>query len=159
MSDKATPTLKEATLDLSSQIAKAMEIDSKTGQATLDNKVFIANLPEGVTTDTVKAYSEYTNSFVAAAVDAYGRKATEILTKQKTVDRANFTANLIGRDSLTLDYKRQRVSVNPQDRENPIVSHGHIDVNLNWAAGNSKTGEIGRARQLIKSLASDAFAA
>ena len=159
MSDKATPVLKEKTLELSNQIAKAMSIDTKTGVATIDNKVFVANLPDNVPVEAVKSYNDYLNTFVAASVDAYGRKVTDVFTKHKSLERANFTADLIGRDKLVLDYKRQQVSANPQDRDNPIVTHGHFNVNLDIAAGNAKTGEIGRARQLIKSLAAESFAA
>ena len=161
MSEKTKETtevqLKPETLAISEQIQKIMALDA-TANGEMDASVFNANLPDGITVKQVEALFNYLPTYGAAQSHAYGLKAVPVMAANKDIQEATFVTKLPGRNNnISIDIRREKKSFNPQDRDNPIVAYGHMDYSLNLSAGNAKSGEIGRARRIVKELAQQSF--
>lgn len=103
---------------LADSIKTGCKIDGTSINETESHTAYNANLPEGVTTETVKTLSKYNANFVKAAHVAVGELSADILSKDKSVEK---TIAKIGYfapgDSLSFTTERSRVYPNPQAAE------------------------------------------
>lgn len=158
---KAEVTLKPETLEMSLQLQPMIKsaLDAKMN-GEIDSTVLDANLPAGITVKQAEEFLKFLPTYGAAVTHAYGTVVTPAFAADPELTSSILTAKLPGRNNkIGLNYRRSKESFNPQDRDNPIIAHGHIDFNLDISAGNAKSGEIGRARAMIKSFAATSFSA
>lgn len=129
--------INQSILSLSAQIAEAFKIDPATGNAEIVKKdIYVANLPEGQTEETVRALNNYNADFATAATHAVGNAAIDAYNANKDLQRVNATIPMVDKDALVLNSVRER-TINQGEGKDPIVSYGSVTPQFDiYATGN-----------------------
>lgn len=160
MTDKAQTSksaIKQEVLDLSKKIAEGITLDTKTGHAEAADGIYEANLPEGLTTETVKAVGDYNTTFVAAGTHAFGTLAVEAMKSTKSLNEATVQIKMHGKDTLGVSVQRSKEYNNALAKEGEpktVTKHGVITTTYDVVAGNNR-GQLKAARNEIAALASE----
>ncbi len=103
-------TIPAEVLTLSAAIADSLTLDKERGLLIEEKKgVYDQNLPEGITTETVKTLSEYDQLFVTAGRHAVGTAALEAFKAHKDLNELSCTLSYRGpKDSVVIDAARSR---------------------------------------------------
>lgn len=130
--------------------------DAKTGAAELDLTAFEATATDKVTVESVKNAFEHVNTYIGAALVSQAEKNVKVFEKNPELDKTTLSLKLPGRNNqVTVVTHRAKEMRNPQDAENPLVIPGFTEFDFKLSAGNAKSGEIGRARSVVKNLFAD----
>lgn len=122
------------------------------GTTEVQKDLYTANLPEGLTEETVKSVSKYNSTFVAAGAKAVGQLAVEAMAKHKAVDSVSASLSMTGRDHVDFTVHRQKEYPNPAGGDK-IVKKGVVDASLHVQGGVTKAGQLKIAREQIAELA------
>lgn len=100
---------------LADAIKSGLGVEGTVIKEKESHSAYNANLPDGITPDTIKAVSKYNGSFVKAAHVAIGETAAEIFKSDKSVDKVTASMGYFApSDSLNFTAERSRVYPNPQ---------------------------------------------
>ncbi|EKD89542.1 MAG: hypothetical protein ACD_33C00045G0009 [uncultured bacterium] len=98
---------------LSDAIKTNLKADGSSIKETETHSAYIANLPEGITKDTVEDISKYNSKFVTAAHIAVGELSSEIMKKDKSVETVEAEIGYFGKnDSLSITVNREKTYQN-----------------------------------------------
>lgn len=118
MSVRFTSEAVEKHRDLADSIKAGLTVEGTVIKEKESHSAYNANLPEGITPDTIKTVSKYNGSFVKAAHVAIGERAAEIFKDDKSVDKVTASMGYFApSDSLSFTAERSRVYPNPQAGE------------------------------------------
>jgi hypothetical protein len=150
---KDKPVSPEVTA-LAAKLRKNITIDPATGQATLTVEDYKANLPEGVTEDTVKAVDAYNGLYLHAAALAHGEESVPVLKKHKELEATHLTANLLGRNKIEIGFKRSTETSRPgaPADEPKTVNYGVVSAKFDFASSRPR-GEMARVKSHLADLA------
>lgn len=140
--------LSEEIKNLSALISKGIEIDRETGTAPENKDLFSANLPEGISIDTVKAINNYQRNFIVAGRHAVGMKAVEVLASNKKLEEVNVVIPLEGRDRVEYITKRSepyKYSITGEEG----VHYGNTSVKVSMRAC-SNNSQLKLAQQIVR---------
>jgi hypothetical protein len=149
--------IKETTTELAKSLKKGIEIDPKTGAATIAKDLYIKHLPDGLTEETYKQLSDYNTQFTAAATLAAGQSALDHGKKLKA-DKIEFSFPMVGKDSLDLVWHKRRETHNPQDPDQKIVKFGAIGTPSFSVHATKNSGQLGAVRTHLTEEAAKIFA-
>lgn len=154
--EKKLPIIKTDTQDFADKIAKEIKID-KAGTATITEGVYVANLPEGITEETITAVRSYDTNFAAASLLALGRNAAEAMKKNKELDTVALSIPATGKDSFELQYKRSK-------EKTVTAEDGSVSNETRYGAAQVRfdmygTGNRGQLKAVKENLAAEALAA
>ena len=150
MTDKKVE-LKPEVQEMSEKLRKAIKYD-KEGQGTVADGVYTEMLPEGLTEAQVRQVYDHNVNFVAALAHAAGTDSVDLMAKHKNIQETYVKVPMIGRDYAEAIVNRTRETVNPKERDQKIVKHGAVTMNIRQFAG-SNAGQLKTARQLVGELA------
>lgn len=151
MTEEAKKELKDEVKTLAAALTKGITVKAD-GTTDVQKDLYTANLPEGLTEDTVKAVSTYNSTFVAAGAKAVGTLAVEAMAKHKAVDSVSASLSMTGRDHVDYTVHRQKEYPNPAGGDK-IVKKGVVDASLHVQGGVTKAGQLKIAREQIAELA------
>lgn len=154
--DKATavtPTnIKEDVLALSAKIEAGIAVDKKTGAGIENGNLYNDNLPEGLTTDTVKQVHDYNTTFVAAGTLAFGNLAATAMKSNKSLEEANISIKMGVKDKLEINMLRSKEYTNPLvENSDPVTKYGVVKANYQIQAGANK-GQLKAVRNHLAEL-------
>ena len=147
-------------VSLAAKIKAGIAIEVKDGAAvsTIDEKLFLANIPETLTEDTVKAVKHYESTFYPAATLAFGEAAQEVLQKNKKVESAAGEFKLHGKDTWKVNYARSEVTTNPFNKEAaPVTKYGVVTAKLKTQDARPAIGQLNAVIEEIGASALAAF--
>lgn len=155
MSEEKKPAIATEVLDLSKKLITELKV--KDGVTEVADGLYVKTLPEGLDEKTVKAVSKHNSNFIAASAHAVGHLAIEAMSKDKKLDTVSAHIPTIGYDYVDLAVSRSKSYVNPQDKDNPIVKQGAIDVKYHVQGGVAKAGQLKHVRAALAEEASKAL--
>ena len=131
-----------------------ISFDESGNPELIDKEVFVNNLPEGITAQTVTELGEYTRNFIAGTTTALD-VAIPKFVENKQLDRVKLTVPMVGaHNSIDFTMQRERVSHNPANGEE-ITNYGHVTVAVN----QGHTGSVFKtAHHALRDLARAALA-
>ena len=131
-----------------------ISFDESGNPELIDKEVFVKNLPEGITAQTVADLGEYTRNFIAGTTTALD-VAIPKFVENKKLDRMKLTVPMVGaHNSIDFTMQRERVSHNPATGEE-ITNYGHVTVAVN----QGHTGSVFKtAHHALRDLARAALA-
>lgn len=134
-----------------------IQID-KAGQVTVPEGIFAKTL-EGtnLTVEQFEQTSDHIVNLAAASVTAIGELATPVVKDNKDLDRISATIPTFKKDTIDVDYFRQKEYPNPAGGGVKTV-HGVTQVRVNQH-GTGNRGQVKAARAAINELAAEAFGA
>lgn len=112
--------IKSDILELSKTLKGKIKI-GENGVATVEEGTYIALLPEGVTEDNARKLQSFHSELAAAATLATGELAVPYMKKHKDVASVDLTIPMIGKDSLDVNIKREKVVTNPQTKSQSTI--------------------------------------
>jgi UPF0288 family protein (methanogenesis marker protein 3) len=148
--------VKTEIVDLAKKLEDTIKIDSKKGNTEVTGDPFKENLPDGLSMDTVAAVKDYNTTFVAASSMAFGNLAIEAMTKNKSLEQANVSFGMGGRDSVEHTFIRQKDVRNVKTGET-MQKFGSMTTTMEIHAGNQKAGQLGAVRAQLSELATERF--
>ena len=133
---------------------------AETGTAQAGDEVYNANLPEGLTAETVQQVSDYTTVFVASGMEAAGAVALAAMKKDKKLDSVNVNLPLgaFGQADCSV-YRSKEVTIPPAEKGGEATKELQFGVNrcsVSFVAGKN-SGLLGKARDAIKEQATAIF--
>lgn len=149
--------IKPEIIALSKIIEKEVSIDAKSGAATVAPDTYAKTLPEGLTVEGRKAYSDHDTAFAAAAAHVVGNAGVDAFKKTKGLDRVTAEFDLSGKDKFTVTVDRSKTSHNPQDPGKEIVKYGVISGSLEQRAGRN-SGQFKAVRTAVADRAAELIA-
>ena len=131
-----------------------ISFDESGNPELIDKEVFVKNLPEGITAQTVTELGEYTRNFIAGTTTTLD-VAIPKFVENKKLDRMKLTVPMVGaHNSIDFTMQRERVSHNPATGEE-ITNYGHVTVAVN----QGHTGSVFKtAHHALRDLARAALA-
>ena len=104
-------------IELSEKIKAGLSVNVADGVATttVDDGLFMANLPETVTKELVETYEGYRSTFMPAATRAFGQVALETAEKHKKIDQVSAEFKMHGKDTFGVNFSRSESYRNPAD--------------------------------------------
>ena len=138
---------KQLNEDLAKAIKKSL---SGKEEVTSEGSVFNENLPEGITVKTVEQINDYTKSFVASGLKAFGEHAGEVMVKNKGIDKVAGSIALGPLGDVSYSFDRER-EVTPPKGE-PYTQKLASMVNVHLKSGKSGV-ELKKARESLRDLA------
>ena len=152
MSEEATKK------DLSPEVKALAEVMTKgievkaDGTTTVQKDLYTANLPEGLTEETVASVSKYNSTFVAAGASAIGSLAVAAMAKHKNIESVSAEVPMVGKDRVNYTVHRQKEYPNPAGGDK-IVKKGEVSASLHIQGAVTKTGQLKLVREQIADLA------
>lgn len=134
------------------EAAKAAKVEG--GEVTIDGKeVFEGNLPEGITTDTVKTLQNYVGNTAAAGHKVAGEIGVEAMAADTGLDKFKATINLGPIGKMTSYVQREFTGRDPKDpgKEIKIIGQNRLAFDL-LASGGER---FNVAKEAIKALAAE----
>jgi len=113
---KTTTDVDSEVVELGQKIAKGIKIVTAENDSSLglviakeDTKLedlYISNLPEGITKDTVKKIQDHNSLFAAASTYGVGLQVIDFLKQNEGVKKVEFSAPMVGKDSFEASFNR-----------------------------------------------------
>jgi hypothetical protein len=161
---KADATVKEFTeadlkpevVELAGKIGKEITL-SNDGVATVPDDLYVRNMPEGVTEESVRAHQKYDTQFVAASALAFGEAANKVAKKHKDLAESSLTVKTVGRDNIEVNWQRENTRPNPQVKGETITTFGRTTVAINQFADRGSSGDLSKVRKIIANRAKESF--
>lgn len=157
--EKALPTLSPEVLEMAETIKKAMSFDDKSGLATLEEGTYIKLLPAGISEEQVRLLQKHNGTVVAAGSLALAEVAIPVMKKHPAITEAKLNMPTVGKDDMDFLMKREiMVPGGKDDKGNPIQrpSFGSVTVKSTQRC-TADIGEFGKVKQVVRSMAMDAF--
>lgn len=105
---------------LADQIKSSLQIDGRQIVEKESHAAYNANLPEGITPDTIKQISKYNGQFLKAATIAVGEMAAAEFKANKDVDELTATVGFQAPgDAYTFTVDRKRSFPVPHGKDEP----------------------------------------
>lgn len=154
---KALPEIKDNVSTLAKTIQGALSIDKETGTGTVTPDFYVANLPEGVTAETVKSIQAYNTTMAAALTLALGRESIPVMTKNKGLEQTTVNLPTVGKDSFSATFVRSVKTNNPFDKEAaPTDKFGSASVKYDMYGAGSR-GQVKAVKENLVAEATAAF--
>lgn len=150
--------IKPAIAELSASIQKSITIDAKAATVSVSPTVYVENMPEGVTLESVSAVREYDTNFVTATAHALGTMGVSTMAKHPSLTRleAEFDMGHKG-NSVTHSIDRKKVTIDQlHNKGAEITKFGTMSTTVEFAAGKN-SGQLKAARKTISDAAMAAF--
>lgn len=112
--------IKSDVVELSKTLKGKIKIGDN-GVATIEAGTYTSLLPEGVSEDTVKKLQGFHSELAAAATLATGELAVPYLKKNKDVGSVDLSIPMVGKDTLDVSIKREKVVTNPTSKAQTTV--------------------------------------
>ena len=171
MSEQATEKkskIASEILRISAVIDNDMTLSDTNGRKgyTLTDETFVKTLPEGQTVDQYRAMGEHLDNVVAGSNHAFGVRAGKDIAacnfnKDEDLETLDMHMPLWGKNFIESTYTKElvRTNVNPQNKEEKIVTtkHGDIRTALKMNASQNR-GQLKHVRNEVSDMAADAFA-
>lgn len=153
--DKAPTTeIKSEILELAEKLQKDITVDKKTGAGTQSENLYEKNLPDGLTTDTVKQVKEYDSAFVAAGTHAFGQLAIAAMAKNKGLEKATIELSMGHRDTMGVSVERSKTFTNHlSGNGEQTTKYGVTSVTYDARAGATSGGQLKRVRTALAEAA------
>ena len=117
-----------------------ISFDESGNPELIDKEVFVKNLPEGITAQTVSDLGEYTRNFIAGTTTALD-VAIPKFVQDAGLERMKLSVPTVGaHNSIDFTVQRERVSHNPANGEQ-VTNYGHVTVAVN----QGHTGSVFKA--------------
>jgi hypothetical protein len=146
--------IKSDILELSKTLKGKIKI-GENGVATVEEGTYVSLLPEGVTEDSARKLQNLHSELAAAATLATGELAIPYLKKNKDVASVNLSIPMIGKDSLDVNIKREKVVTNPQSKEQSTV-YGAVTAGFSVYSTRPR-GEMLKVKSHLAELAMKAL--
>jgi len=153
MSEVKKQELKSEVQALSDIIGSAISVNAKEGKASITEGIWEANLPEDVTPSIVKSLDNYTTTFVAAGLHAFGKASVDAMKGNKTLDSLSLSVPMIGKNSVDFTVERSKVTHSPKEPTVDILKYGVSTTTLTAHADNRNAGQLKIARSMIAEYA------
>lgn len=140
--------------DLAHKILENLKNEDNKINEKESHGAYNANLPEGVTPQTVEAISKYNGQFVSAAHIAIGKMAADVFAKNKKIDEIEASVGFFGKDdSIDVNVLREQKFTNNfakegEDKEvvKPLFMQTTVTVKCAKGIGlKSIKDELGRS--------------
>lgn len=142
MSDeKKIAKISPAVLKLSETIAPAIKI-AKDGTVEVEKELYLNNLPEGLTKETLEQVQGYNSDFFAATAHAFGHAGIKHMKTHKDAQVLSASFDLVGKDTWSVGIERQKSFPNPADADKPITSYGVVTGKLEVNEARFKVGQL-----------------
>jgi hypothetical protein len=150
--------ISESVLTLSEKLSKGITIvvDKDGATTTVAPDLYLANLPEGVTEDQIKAVQGYNSDFFAASVKAFGDSSLDALKKHKSLEEVHGAFPLYGKDMFNVNVSRSETSTTPGTGV-PVTKYGVVSAKLVTYDARSNRGAIKAIRDELSASALAAF--
>jgi hypothetical protein len=155
-----TPAINQATKDLADKLGDQIKTAAKSSE-NIDNSLWTAHLPEGVTAEVDEKLRDHRITFQNATALAFGRAMTDIVADSKgTVEKGTISIGMGGRDAVEHQYSAKETFVNRMDKDNPVevTKHGHMVTKLTIAGTSGSSGQLGAVRKTIGQQAAERLA-
>jgi len=130
--------INDKVLSLSAQIAASVTVDKEAGKVDYKveegkDNVYVQNLPEGITAETVAQINDYNALFVAAGTHAVGNAGIDAFVANKDLTRVNATLPTVGKDAVKISMERTK----PLPGQEGVVTYGSVQAQFDvYADGN-----------------------
>jgi hypothetical protein len=156
------PELSAATLELSKQLQSKIEIDTKTGIATIGQDAYEQLLPADIPLETVKKLQAHHTHLFAAAFDAVGTKALAVANTAKKLTEVTASFPLAGKDRLDVTWTKEveRNAGLPTGDGKPVPKktvYGVMTGKLITTGTDTGAGELGKVAKRQKAAALEMF--
>lgn len=156
--EKATPTVSEATNTLGGVFAKSMRVekpegDSKELNIVIDGDLVADNLPDDVTLASIKRHQKLRGEMIAAGTLALAQVGLPALKKNKDAEKVHLSFKF-GNDKIDLVQEREREFNDGQGGK--IKKYGYVSLGYT-ATGATNAGEFKKARQIAAAEAEKLF--
>lgn len=112
-------------IDLSDKIMNKLTIDNNTGTGNADADIYETTLPADLTLELTEKVGAHNANFVAASTHAFGRIAYDAMVGNKSLEQADVTIPMAGRDNVQVHVARVKEYRDPSGKSNdPIVKYG-----------------------------------
>ena len=135
-------------VDLSKAISPAIKIEVADGMATttVEKDLYLKNLPEGLTKETIEKVQDYNSVYFAATAKAFGEAAIPVLKENKKIDSISADFPMIGKDNWAVNIDRSKEYPNPKGGE-PTTTFGAMSFKLETQAARGSRGVIKHIRE------------
>lgn len=142
--------------ELADAIAKNLKTNGAVISEETPHMVYDANLPEGITRDTIKAVAKYNNNFIQASRLAVAEAAVSVFNSDKSIDTVNAELGFFAPgDNVRIRAERERTYVNPQASEGQPAT---LTKSLVISYTVNHRGQSGKAlRDALSAEASEMF--
>jgi hypothetical protein len=141
-------------IELSEKIAPDVIQDGN--KFTVHKEVFTKNMPDGVTPDSFKAASEYSNAFASASTRAVGLMALEYLATNPDTKDAELKASMIG-GHVEATFERERTFPAIKEGGKDIVKPGYTVVKMVNTGMKGATSVMTPTHQALAARAEELF--
>ena len=156
---RSTSPISAEVKNLSALIENVIQIDAKTGIATVPTDTYERLLPEGLTKETIVQLNAHNAQIAAAATLAVGNTAIPVMTKHKDLDRVEFEMPTFGKDKFAVTFDRSRQVPDRSDGNTGGVRQQFGASRTSFEMyGTESRGELKKVKQELMSSAADAFA-
>lgn len=156
MSEAEKKGVNPEVLNLSKQIVTELKVKAD-GVTDVADGIYVKTLPEGLDEKIVRSVSKHNSNFVAATAHAVGHLALEAMSKDKKLNTVTAHVPTIGHDYVDVAVHREKSFVNPQDKDNPIVKQGAVDLKYHVQGGVAKAGQLKHVRAALAEEAAKAL--
>lgn len=154
--EKKQASFKPEVQELADKIAKGITI-KKTGESAIEENLYEAHLPEGMTMETVRDVRAYTSNFIAAGQHAFGVAAVDAMKKNDDLQKVTDTLGLGEKDTVTYTVERNRTFMDHmganKDNPKPILKHGVCSATVTMAGTAGSVGQLKIARTHVGAYA------
>lgn len=123
----------------------------ENGVASIDKDTYVTLLPETVSEPAVRALQGFHSELAAAATLATGELAIPYLKKNKDVGSVNLSIPMIGKDTLDVSIKREKVVTNPASGEK-TTTYGAATTGFSVYSTRPR-GEMAKVKSHLAELA------
>ena len=146
--------IKPEVLELSKKLKAGITI-AKDGNASVEEGLFVKNLPEGITEEQLKQIQTHTGLFIAAAGHAFGGEAIDVMKKNAELQQVSVSIPTVGKDSIDLTFQRERAVPNAGG-EGTTTKYGSLSAKVNTYSAGSR-GQFLKVKQDLSERAQSAF--
>lgn len=147
--------IKEGVSELADKLMAGIDV-KKTGEVTIADGIYISNLPDGLTKETLEAVVSYNTEFIAASAKVFGEKAITAMKANKDLDDVRTSIPTIGRDSINLGYKRS-YDATPPGADEKVTRFGQLQASYKMHAASPQRGQLSKVREALSEQATKAF--
>lgn len=151
--------IKPEIVALADKVKALMNMDKKSGIATVADDTYTKLMPEGLTKEIVEQVQTYNSQLVAAGALALGEAAIPVMKKNDAVDRATLTIPMVGKDYIGLSFDRSRQVPSRDADNNPNgtrTKFGSTSAEI-VQYGTKSRGQLLNVKNLLGEKAAEAF--
>ena len=152
MATEKTPTVNQDIRDLAGKLK--VTIDATSGLATLNDDAYEANLPEGITGDTIKAVHKHNTNFITAMGLAVGEAAIPVMKKHADLTTVEAETKDQAGNVFGITFHRSKLTGAPGGEK--TEKFGVLGAQIELRAAR-RTGQLGIVKNLLGDAATKAL--